>query len=77
MKGNCDICGQTSDDLVDCYNPHCENLVCSECRVESDNGCLCKRCGKKMREVSTRWERKKRFGTAYYTRKISNLCNLK
>jgi hypothetical protein len=51
MKGNCDICGQTGDDLVDCHNPHCENVVCSECRVESDKGYLCKRCEKIVKEV--------------------------
>ena len=59
MKGNCDICGQATDDLADCYNPHCENVVCSECRVKFDNGYLCKRCERKMRKVSTRWEKKK------------------
>jgi hypothetical protein len=61
MKGNCDICGQATDDLVDCCNPHCDNVVCSECRVESDNGYLCKQCEKKIRKVSTRWERKKKI----------------
>jgi len=59
MKENCDICGQTSDDLVGCRNPHCENLVCSECRVESDKGYLCKPCERKAREVSTSWEKQK------------------
>jgi hypothetical protein len=61
MKGNCDNCGQTDNDLVVCRNPHCENLVCSRCRVKTDNGYLCKQCEKKMKEVATRWRRKKKI----------------
>ena len=61
MKGNCDNCGQTDDNLVVYHKPHCENLVCSECRVKVDNGYLCKLCEKKMREVTTRWEKKKKI----------------
>ncbi len=61
MEGDCDVCGQTSDGLVECHNPHCANLVCSGCRVESDHGYLCRECEKKVREVSTRWEGKKKI----------------